>query len=40
MRRGEMKKARRDTLGKLLKRREQMDGKRISRLNSQSLMFE
>lgn len=40
MRGGKMKKARRDTAGKLLKRRQQMDGKRISRLNSRSVMFE
>lgn len=36
MRGGEIKQARHDTARKLSKRREQMDGKRISRLNSQS----
>lgn len=37
---GGVKEARRDTVGTLLKRRQQTDGKRISRRNSQSAMFE
>lgn len=40
MRGGKTKTARRDTVGKLLKRRQQMEEKRISRFNGPSVMFE